>query len=81
MIRCPVGTQLQSILFKHEQWTLKNARAWLRAHSKRYGKVDVTPNYLRFRQRNPSHFDSDSLRTITLSRNLGIRAIVGCPRR
>jgi hypothetical protein len=39
--------------------------------------VDVTDKYIRIRQRDPSDFEEGSFRTITLSEEKGIRAVIG----
>lgn len=39
--------------------------------------VDVTDQYIRIRQRDPDDFEEDSFRTITLSEQDGIRAVIG----
>jgi hypothetical protein len=80
MIRCAVGTQVQSMLFSRVQWTRARARAWLRKHEMRYDKIDATAHYFRFRQKQTARFDRESFRIITLSRGLGIRAVIACPK-
>ena len=42
--------------------------------------VDVTEDNVRLRQVDPGTFDSKSFRTITISEEKGIKAVVGCPR-
>jgi len=41
---------------------------------------DETDEYIRSGHRDPDSFDKDSFRTITLSEDEGIRAVVGCPK-
>ena len=41
---------------------------------------DMTENYIRIRVRDPDDFDSESFRTIDISTEEGIKAIVGCPK-
>jgi len=43
----------QSFLFPKSEWTVAQAKAWLKAHGKRYGKVDAKADHLRFRQFEP----------------------------
>jgi hypothetical protein len=43
---------IQSILFKREYGLIK-ARDWLRKYGYGSSKVDITPEYLRFRQYDP----------------------------
>ena len=40
-------------------------------------EVDVTENYIRIRQKDPGKFQKDSFRTIWLSKEKGIAAVVG----
>jgi hypothetical protein len=64
---------VQSLLFDREAgWTVSKAKAWAKSHGYRYGKVDVTDQYIRVRQFDPKGFKTK--RTITFGR--GIRAIV-----
>jgi hypothetical protein len=44
---------IQSILFDKQSFTVAQAKAWLKKHKKKYGKVDETKNKLRFRQYDP----------------------------
>lgn len=39
---------------------------------------EVTEQYIRIRVKDPDYFDDDSFRTITISEDEGIRAIIGC---
>jgi hypothetical protein len=41
---------------------------------------DVTDDYIRSGHENPDKYDSDSLRTITIDDDKGIKAIIGCPK-
>lgn len=41
------------------------------------GKIDITENYIRIRQKNPSKFEEDSFRTIVISKSKGIKAVIG----
>jgi hypothetical protein len=42
--------------------------------------IDITEDNVRIRQMNPSYFDPKSFRTITISEEKGIKAVVGCKR-
>ena len=61
-------TTVQSVLFDKGQWTLAQARTWLREHEFRAPAVDETEERLRFRQREPGEFEPGSLRTISAGR-------------
>lgn len=63
----------QSLLFDRAAgWTPSKSKAWAQTHGYRYGKVDVTDQYIRLRQSNPK--GSTVKRTIPFGR--GIRAVV-----
>ena len=67
------GTETQTLLFSRHKYDTASARAWARAHGYRSGKVDVTANYIRIRQKDPSRFRR--LRTVPFSRD--IKAVIG----
>ena len=48
--------RVQSILFDKDVWTVARAKAWLKRHGYRYGKVDETTQDFRFRQADPKQF-------------------------
>lgn len=63
----------QSLLFSRTAgWTPSKAKAWAKSHGYRYGKVDVTDQYVRIRQSDPKGFKTK--RTVTFGK--GIRAVV-----
>ena len=63
----------QSLLFKRDAgWTESKAKSWAKANGYRYGKVDITDQYVRLRQSDPK--GSTVKRTIPFGR--GIRAVV-----
>ena len=63
----------QSLLFDRSAgWTESKAKAWAKSHGYRYGKVDITDQYIRLRQFDPK--GTKIKRTIPFGR--GIRAIV-----
>jgi hypothetical protein len=45
---------LQTILFPRKFFTLPEAILWLTTHNYRHSKVDITTNFLRFRQHEPT---------------------------
>ena len=64
---------IQSLLFGLDAgWTESKAKQWAKTHGYKYGKTDVTDQYIRIRQFDPSGLKVK--RTITLGR--GIRAVV-----
>jgi hypothetical protein len=64
---------VQSVLIPRSKYTLAQARAWLKGHKFRAGKVDITDTYYRFRQREPGKFKR--FRTKSLSG--GVKLILG----
>jgi len=63
----------QSLLFDRSAgWTESKAKAWAKSHGYRYGKVDVTDQYIRIRQFDPKGFKVK--RTVPFGK--GIRAVV-----
>ena len=50
--------QVQSILLKRSYFTLPEAKSWIEKHGYTHRKVDVTPGYFRFRQRDPGTFEA-----------------------
>jgi hypothetical protein len=77
--RCPVGTQVQTLIFDRDQFSRSEAIAWARRNAYRTDKVDTTANSFRIRQSSPGRFTRDSFRTISLSDR--VKAVIGCPRR
>jgi hypothetical protein len=64
---------IQSLLFGRDAgWTEGEAKQWAKSHGYKHGKVDITDQYVRIRQFDPSGLKVK--RTITLGR--GIRAVV-----
>ena len=80
--QAPTTTEVQTIIFDKEKFTLAEARQWLKDHDFKTtfdGKgVDEKPNSFRFRQRNPGDFQTGSFRTITLAP--GVKAVIGRPK-
>lgn len=69
-------TVVQTILFPKRRFTTAKAKAWAKKHGYRYGKVDVTKNYLRLRQLDPKKVKVRA--TVTLAK--GVLAVIGSPR-
>lgn len=72
-------TEVQSIIFDRQTWTVSSAKEWLRRHDRKIPEVDTTRDYFRFRQAPPSQFESGTFRTIPFGRQ-GIKAIIGVPK-
>lgn len=71
-------TEIQSLLFPVKLWTEARAKAWAAKNDFRMGDVDVTDNYIRLRQFEPSRFGT--MRTKCLAKRKGrciIKAVVG----
>jgi hypothetical protein len=65
--------EVQSLLFdRGSGWNESKSKAWAKAHGYKYGKVDVTDQYVRIRQSDPK--GSQVKRTVPFGR--GIRAVV-----
>lgn len=60
------GSRVQSVLFDRNLWTLSEARRWLEDHGYKYGSVEATGSYWRFRQEDPKVFSR--MRTLKLRR-------------
>lgn len=65
------GSKIQSLLFD-KQWTVPEAKQWALDHDYKAGKVHVTDDYIRLRQRRS--VQGAEKRTITFGQ--GIKAIV-----
>jgi hypothetical protein len=76
--QCPVGTEVQTLLFDKDDFTKSDAKAWARENDFKHGKVDETDEYYRLRQRPPGEFKKSGFRTIDLS--TGVKAVIGCPK-
>jgi len=79
MARCPVGMQVQSLVFDREEFTRAEARAWAKRHGYQHEGLDVKPGTYRIRQKHPRAFQSGTFRTIHFGS--GIEAVVACPAR
>lgn len=75
---CPLGMRLQSIIFKKDQYTLAEAKAWLK-HNDFKDSVDDKKNTYRFRQESTSHFTYE--RNKAFPNTKGIIAVYGCPKK
>jgi hypothetical protein len=59
--------EVQSVIFKRKYWTKAEARDWLKKHRfiSNYKPVDVTTNYLRYRQQSPLNFSKFRLKNLS----------------
>jgi len=57
------GSEVQSVLFNADDWSIPDAKVWLQEHDFKNFDVDQTENNLRFRQEDPGKYSR--LRTIT----------------
>jgi hypothetical protein len=74
-ILCPVGTEVQSLIFSKDDFTEKSAKDWAKNHDFKYGYIDEKENTYRIRQQEPSDFEN--MRTIEMTE--GVKAVIGCP--
>lgn len=57
-------SQVQSIVFNKSEFTVKEAKSWLKSHNYKYGKVDKTPSTLRFRQEEPELYSEFRIKNL-----------------
>ena len=74
---CPIGTEIQTLIFSKEVFNQKTAKDWANKHDFKYGKVDEKENTFRLRQETPTGFKKGTFRTIELRD--GVQAVIGCP--
>lgn len=68
-------SEIQSILFDKNKWTIPKAKKWLKKHDYKYDDVRTTTNKIRFRQVEPNQFQE--FRTLAFSDKYGVEAILG----
>lgn len=69
------STKVQSLLFGKDAFTVPKAKKWAASHGFKSGKVDVKPDTIRLRQKDPEAMKKKSFRTITL--RPGVKAVIG----
>jgi len=69
-----IGTLIQSFLFDKKKYSVEKAKAWLKKHKYKIGKLFVTDNYIRFRQINSDKLKKYKLRTKEIGP--GIKTII-----
>lgn len=68
-------SKIQSLLFDRKYFDTKKAELWMKRNNfKSIKKVDITKNFLRFRQKNPNLFKN--FRIIELNGNK-VKAVLG----
>jgi len=76
------STDVQSLLFDRQKWTVAQARSWLKKHGFKIPKVDTTSDYHRFRQDPPFKYKAGTFRTISFGKTSeGIKAVIAVPRK
>lgn len=73
---CPVGTEIQTLIFSKDVFTADQAKDWAWEHDFNAG-IDEKENTYRMRQQHPNKFKDASFRTIDITN--GIKAVIGCP--
>ncbi len=76
--KCPVGTEVQTLIFSKDLFNEAEAKKWAHKHDFKYGYVDKKENTFRIRQQEPALFDEQGFRTIELMD--GVQAVIGCPK-
>ena len=75
---CPVGTEVQTLIFSKVIYTEITARMWAKKNGFKVTKIDETSDSYRMRQRPPERFTPGSFRTISVG---SVQAVIGCPSR
>jgi len=58
-------SEVQSVIFARQYWSTTRARKWLRKHKFVWNsKVDIKPNFIRFRQFDPSRYKKYRIKKI-----------------
>ena len=74
---CPVGTEVQTLIFEKDIFTVTQAKAWARRNGYSVSKVDETEESYRLRQKDPKRYQRSSFRTIAFG---DVKAVIGCPK-
>jgi len=75
--RCPIGTEVQTLIFPKGIYTQSSAKAWAKRHDFKTTKIHETADSYRIRQKEKTKFDPRMFRTISLGQ---VTAVVGCPK-
>jgi len=58
-------SKVQSVIFARKYWSTTRAQKWLRKHNFVWNsKVDIKPNFIRFRQFDPSRYKKYRIKKI-----------------
>ena len=76
---CPVGTEVQSLIFDKDFFSVDQSKNWAKKHGFEYTYVDEKINTFRIRQQEPSFFQKEGFRTIQFTE--GVQAVIGCPKK
>ena len=60
-------SRIQSILFNQKYFTISQAINWLDEHNYKHYKIDITTNFIRFRQIEPSTLKKKGFGIITIN--------------
>ena len=66
---------IQSVLIPKKNFTFQKAKKYIRDNNYIFKKVDIAPNFFRFRQLEPELFDNKSYITKTLDN--GVLLVIG----
>lgn len=77
---CPVGTQIQHLVFNKAQYTQEQAKQWALTHKFKWVDkfVEEKENTMHVRQQPKSKFKKDGWATISLTN--GVKAVIACPK-
>ncbi len=69
--------KVQSVIFDKSQWTVAQAKAWLKRHKFKNNNVDMKPLHIRFRQVSPTTLKNKGFKKYrTLELGQGIALII-----
>lgn len=75
---CPVGTEIQTLIFHKSAYNKYQAKLWAKDHDFKHYKVSEYEESFRIRQKDPKEFTEDTFRTINLKS--GVKAVIACPK-
>lgn len=58
-------TKIQSILFPRYKFTINSAKQWIKKNNYKNKKIDITNNYIRFRQITPKKNDKFRIKKLS----------------
>lgn len=73
----PQSTEVQTLIFPKGKFSLEQVKKFIKDNSFKMAKIDETGTSFRVRQKDPKTFVDNSFRTITLSKEKGVKAVVG----